>query len=160
MLCSGWLQRTRAPRASRRLRRQARAPSERARSGHLATCAVIARFLARGANPNQVDTRGQPTTPLLEAVRDGHVGAVRALVAGGADINLLSPLHAAAECADVAVARALLELRASPNARNREGCTVLDIVDRVAAQRPKRFDAACIAELRAVVVAAGGLRRL
>jgi ankyrin repeat protein len=80
-----------------------------------------------GAPP--ANTRGGMTA-LVIASREGHVDSVRALIAGGANVNLTagdqtSPLLAAVQNGFYDVAAVLLEHKADPNLANNKGWTPL-----------------------------------
>jgi hemoglobin len=98
-----------------------------ASAGSLSTVELL---LSLGADPNDGDH-----TPLYRAANEcgSPAGApiVRALVKAGADVNApcgakrCTPLHMAARRGHTAIAKALLELGADPNARDSAGVTPL-----------------------------------
>jgi ankyrin repeat protein len=90
----------------------------------------IGTLLAVGANPDERDNHGW--TPLQWAARGGYVGAIRALVAGGAHVDLKdsgvngwTPLMHAIHKEQNEAALALLEAGADPNLRSRGDATAL-----------------------------------
>jgi cytohesin len=83
----------------------------------------VAALLSRGSDPNQRDERG--CSPLSAATRRGHVEAIRALIAAGADADEMTNaetgetlLSLAASLSRVEPMRLLLAAGANPN-RNR-----------------------------------------
>lgn len=90
---------------------------------HDGDVAVVISLLKQGANPNTLDAT--EASALFLAAEKGHVEIVRALVAAGADVNLVpdedfptmgaSPLYAAAECGHVDVVRVLVSGGADVN---------------------------------------------
>ena len=91
---------------------------------------ALVRLLAEGEEPNAVD--GDGLTPLLRAVRRGHVRLISPLISRGADPDLpeagstgWTPLMHAIHLREVDVARALLNSGADPNASSVSGTTPL-----------------------------------
>ena len=77
---------------------------------------VIKLLLEEGADPN----KGDITTPLLLAVRNGHTDIVRLLIAGGANPNKAchegkTPLYYSVHNGDANVVKMLLDAGADPN---------------------------------------------
>jgi ankyrin repeat protein len=88
----------------------------------------VRQLLADGADPNTPDAQG--TTPLLVAVRCGHVDVVEALVEAGADVDQAgawdyTPLMYAAIWGQVQIARLLLRYGADKRPRDKLGDTAL-----------------------------------
>lgn len=101
-------------------------------AGH-ACLPVTELLLANGIDPNELDSGGHP--PLYRVSpgqNDTGPAVVRALVRAGADVNHAggvsrsTPLHQAARYGFVTVARALLDLGADPNSKDKKGLTPLD----------------------------------
>jgi uncharacterized protein len=97
-----------------------------ARTGYVAAVLALA---AAGANTNTLDVKGQP--PLFTAIRAGRVDVIKALVAVGADLDFrqqvdgLTPLMLAAQCARAGPVRLLLAAGAPVLATARVGVTAL-----------------------------------
>ena len=94
--------------------------------------AELLELLARGADPNQMDSHG--LTPLVRASRRGYVEIVQALLAKGADPNLFdaprtrpgwTPLMNAVHKGQLGVVRALLAAGADVNLKSSDGTTAL-----------------------------------
>ncbi len=72
-----------------------------------------------------------PTTPLINAARDGDTARIKALVAGGANpnqrggVNGWTPLEHAVHKNQITSVQALLDAGADPNAANPSGVTPL-----------------------------------
>lgn len=86
-------------------------------------------LLEHGANVNMA-TKDTGATPLYAAAYEGHDEIVRALVEGGADINVAdmhgkTPLHEAAHRRQTSTAKLLLELGALPDIPCNKGATPL-----------------------------------
>jgi hemoglobin len=98
-----------------------------------AGCLAMVELLLRlGADPNARDRYGHPPLyRVANAGRDTGAAVVRALVQGGADVNLqdrikrCAPLHMAARRGNVQVARALLDCGADIEIRDIAGVTPL-----------------------------------
>lgn len=97
----------------------------------------VARWLLEEGLDADMPTTGSAVTPLLYAVRAGHVEIARLLLGNGADVNVaisatdprypgLSPLHAAAISGNADMVRLLLERGADPSARDGQGLTPLE----------------------------------
>ncbi len=94
----------------------------------------------QNGNNSQASKTPQPMyqpadPPLVVAARYGQLGAIRKLVAEGADLNALgtkgrTALMAAAEYDHVPAVRLLLEMGADPNASGRSGRTALMVASR------------------------------
>ena len=87
-------------------------------------------LLALGADVNWKGPEGD--TPLLAAVRKGHLDTASLLLAYGADANIiggdgLMPIHVAAKRGDYNTLNLLLEVNADTSARSSDGQTALDI---------------------------------
>ena len=83
------------------------------------------------ADVNATDQFGH--TPLVFAVREGHVEVAKLLLQHQADVNSSSldgavPLHVAAERGHATLLRVLLRMRADVHAKGCDGLTALDIL--------------------------------
>jgi ankyrin repeat protein len=95
---------------------------------------VVVLLLTLGMDPNVKDAgyHSPLYTVANECSLDTGPEVVRQLVRAGADVtydggaNRCTPLHMAARRGHVAIAQALLDLGASPAARDKKGCTPLD----------------------------------
>ncbi len=95
---------------------------------------LVGLLLRNGVDPNILDSGSH--TPLYrlanECAADTGPEIARMLVAAGAEVNRCggvtraTPLHMAARRGFVGIAQALLDLGASPEARDANGCTPLD----------------------------------
>ena len=94
---------------------------------------VVGTLLRVGADPNVLDTGNHPPLYRLAngCAADTGPEIVRMLVSAGADVNhcggvtRATPLHMAARRGYVEIAQQLLDLGASPAARDYKGCTPL-----------------------------------
>ena len=90
---------------------------------------AVVRLLAAGADPNGLD--GSGTSPLIHAVREGHVRLIGILIDRGADPDLPDrgrgwpPVQHAVHMKNMDAVRALLNAGADPNARSAGGGTPL-----------------------------------
>lgn len=78
------------------------------------------------------DAHASGQTPLLQAAASGQIGAVRLLLAAGADPNVATregctPLHKAVENGHDEIVRLLIDAGASATARHHTGATPLSI---------------------------------
>jgi hypothetical protein len=92
--------------------------------------AAVQMLLARGADPNQRDAKGQP--PLAGVAFKGLIEIAELLVAGGADVDAASAdgktsLTMAAAFNRADMVRWLLAHGASPDARDASGARPLDV---------------------------------
>ena len=80
--------------------------------------------LEKGGNPNYA---GEEGTPLHRAAHNGHVDVIRALVAGGADVNAgpkkfeRTPLHEACMRGKLEAVKELIAKGADPDAKDAAG---------------------------------------
>jgi ankyrin repeat protein len=91
---------------------------------------AVGNLLRRGANPNAEDAKGW--TPLVFAAKSGHLGAARALIAKGADVNRRTSttlgttvLCFAVGSGNMELIQALLDQGADINGKSRNGLTPL-----------------------------------
>lgn len=100
-------------------------PLEQAQDG-----ASVERLLAHGADPEFV-APDRPTPLMRFAAQTGKLDAVRALLAGGAEVDAVDPyqwsaLMHAARAGEVETVAALLDAGADPNRTDAEGAAALD----------------------------------
>jgi ankyrin repeat protein len=93
---------------------------------------IVERLLARGASPAVVARNPMRVQPLHSAAALRQLGAARALVAAGADVNARqaggwTPLHAAAQAGDLELIRLLLDRGADPRLANDEGIDAIGL---------------------------------
>ena len=114
---------------------------------------IVEMLLAAGTDPN-----GSGSTPLLRAVAHGSPEMVRALVAGGAEVNVASawgsPLHTAVEESRPEMATVLLALGADPQLRGEGESAGLTALEYARKRQKKKLIAVFEAE-RAPAPAAG-----
>ena len=101
---------------------------------NLRAAAGLAILLLAGCltNGGPVRDANAQTMPLHEAAWSGDAAAIRALLAGGADVNAqdetgFTPLHIAALSGDVTAIRVLLAGGADVNARDKDGTAPLHV---------------------------------
>lgn len=120
------------------------------------SAAMVEMLLAAGANPNVVAT-GEPA--LMTAARTGSVGAVKALLARGADVNARDAVRGqtalmwAAAHNHAEVARLLVEKGADIHARSKVSQQVVSVSNRYAGVRSR---AKVLADHAFVTIEQGG----
>ncbi|TYP72405.1 stalk domain-containing protein [Paenibacillus methanolicus] len=95
--------------------------------------AAIERLLKRGIDPNAKNKYYGDSTPLDKAIASGGLAAVNMLVAHGASVKLVSARtgHDLVMKQDAAMLSWLLENGFDPNAKDREGATLLELASGV-----------------------------
>lgn len=120
------------------------------------SAAMVEKLLAAGANPNAVAS-GEPA--LMTAARTGSVGAVKALLARGADVNARDAVHGqtalmwAVAHNHAEVARILIEKGADLHARSNVGQRIVSLANRYGGVRSRVRG---LAEHTVVTVEQGG----
>lgn len=93
----------------------------------------LALALRHGGNPNQVHGREERTI-IFDAIENGRVKNVKALIASGADLNFTNamretPVKIAALVKEFEIVYVLLEAGADPFVKNRWGSDLIDGID-------------------------------